>query len=100
MDGKLEGIGWVSGRARHHKEALTDAKILSDTINGSYTNSICQINIPEKMERSLRVVKDGQRQKYKGQQTQNPGYNDTFNRKRPITYLKMSWNVTNGSLPY
>ena len=48
MDGKLEGIGWVSGRARHHKEALTDAKILSDTINGSYTNSICQINIPEK----------------------------------------------------
>ena len=48
MDGKLEGIGWVSGRARHHKEALTDAKILSDTINGSYTNSICQIDIPEK----------------------------------------------------
>ena len=52
------------------------------------------------MERSLKVVKDGQRQKYKGQQTQNPGYNDTFNRKRPITYVKMLWNVTNGSLPY
>ena len=66
---------------------------------------IYQLNLPnkytrKKMERSLRVVKDGQRQKYKGQQTQNPGYNDTFNRKRPITYLKMSWNVTNGSLPY
>jgi hypothetical protein len=33
------------------------------------------------MERSLRVVKDGQRQKYKGQQAKNPGYNDTLMKK-------------------
>ena len=46
MDGKLEGIGWVSGRARHHKEALTDAKSVVDTINGPFPNSYHQINIP------------------------------------------------------
>ena len=46
MDGKLEGIEWVSGRARHHKEALTDAKSVVDTINGPFPNSYHQINIP------------------------------------------------------
>ena len=46
IEGKWEGLLWLSVRVWHYRKPLTDTKSVVYTINGPFPNSYHQINIP------------------------------------------------------